>query len=1680
MKIRKRFPSNGPTGLPNLDLAPSPLTPPSPRQLAPRGSDPRVSVTDASPPHSAYQEPRAAGRARLLAAQHAWLPPQTLWTLADSKMPDEQMLATATAMRKAMLVGFKKAGIAADDGWKQLTDDPVLHKDQSIVLSLKRYMTGALGPWPILDEHVDHIQRNLKSLGYGDGLHPNGVWGPEWNQAYQDWKHAEVEKQLGGHAPGETPVGTALRMLSALTPTHVGNTLVGFAKAMPHAFRQVLADTADAALGSAAGVLGNARPGDVVGGFVMGQTPEQYASGVQGGTVTGYRSGGYQYAPGEGPHVAHIAGRFLDDVGTMLLTHDAFKLGAATSRAIGEGAARRGVAALSEAEAANAAGVITNSLEPRFTGRLGAFASESVGTAAERTPQFLGNTARKFGDTLARTNVPVIGRTGAWVAETADKGSWYYKARTLAASAYRIPAVAVAGETAGAASLYGAKMRAEAALANRFGNGALQGVSNEHVLDELNDTVKHRLDFTALGKHFEPNIDMLQFLLHGPMHGPGAVSERFGDEVQNLTTAGIDTLGRLGFEAQMEHATGLSHADWVQIAGDENRLAKHWSHTLREVAATHYAETRIDGVIDEAMRSGDLLSQPTGRDRMKILRTLESEAWHDPEIQRNAIREVLVMDGQENVARRVAKEIESNAAGNNPKAFYRRKLSGFLDASAIMEKRIIPYLTGNENLADEPLALKAEGARYGLASKETLSLQDGMRMVGDLRAEQRTLDARISAFADAARARSEAGELTPEQQAAIAAAPSPRDVEDLENKVGDLLHLHFHVNAREMPHGLEGKLDTFERFAREDLPAEVRLPDGGMEAGVPTAMRNAWGKIDALGYKVVKGTDIGWQHVAQSNLDVFDGPITVQRKLAEFVGLNPDAFSPRAIGEWNRIGMRRNINKLVDEGTISHPPFATTDTTLAYLRDQGIIEAPPRGIAGRITRAPKRAVRALMAAQPDLTEAQAEASIRAEISSALQLRDIPRKAAIEVLTDPVRWNKYAEESSKRARSDVAAQSGDYKLVRPLTASEFQPTLRRLPSLTRDDLLTANEATAAEAETRFRQYADERDRLAQEGAPLGDPAYQRANDLASLYHNFLAGRYERVSAGIAQDAGLVAPYTRAEAEAIYDAIRRGYAMPKQYMLGLSRVENMFRASMGFAGRGGMTARFAGGAIIGAAGGAFASAVTGERDLDDVGKNMLQAAVAGGTLSALGGDEWGWLIANLPNKLIQLRNEFRFELSPYFSARRIAKTNAKLALEGIAATAAPLRAMERAGTLAEDNAVLRRVFPEITSEVADEAERYLRDNDVFGLYNGRHFEAYAAGQWARMGLSDAEIRAKIVKTFEYGSRNGVGRTALERTTNFVFFPFSFDKTLYRNFGAFLLDRPAQRVLLTNALGAYHAFNEAHKNGDVPGSASWFERYAPVLEEAQKLNAFSHGLSFGEPGGINAPLLNAFLPQSWGSDKQNLATLRRFIPAINDLQHLWGSMVEQGKIAVEEGHALHGKYAGGVGQWEPTPGTERFRVDKAFEMQREWFSTYAKAIDYNQHRGRKQAWVFPRNSYFGKFGGEPVTKTTINLIVEDRFPEFSADSGAIAGVLTNTDIARYRLDAKSGPNGEYVARFFDLAEKWRRALEGDLPVSTAAAGTANMRRAAAYLSQHDARFYDLYQRHLRSVFGPLEKVK
>jgi hypothetical protein len=365
----------------------------------------------------------------------------------------------------------------------------------------------------------------------------------------------------------------------------------------------------------------------------------------------------------------------------------------------------------------------------------------------------------------------------------------------------------------------------------------------------------------------------------------------------------------------------------------------------------------------------------------------------------------------------------------------------------------------------------------------------------------------------------------------------------------------------------------------------------------------------------------------------------------------------------------------------------------------------------------------------------------------------------------------------------------------------------------------------------------------------------------------------------------------------------------------------------------------------------------------------------------------------------------------------------------------------------------------------------------------FEAYYAWQKHLAGETDDEIRQGLRRVFDYGSTRQEGRSALERTANTVFFPFSFEKTLLRNVGAHMLDHPQQALLLTGAISAY---DEANKHQAVH---QWVQDHLPILRDMEKLNAFAHGISPGELGGINAPLLNLFLPQMWGKE-MNKKNLKRMLPVWNDFGSLMKDLNEQRIIGqnallnARDYAITRGKPRTSLDPYRPTI-TRTAQQIHATKKRAELITALATVLDYNSKTSdltRKILWpTIP--GLPGDVQGQPIDRTSISSLVKIWYPAYDPGSSSRYAqeqqAALNEQIGKI-AETEPRKAAEYRA-YARLADTIQGHLNrGDYDTPQAASLMMTMRNIAGDLAEQNPEFYKMFQSHYQYAFGPQTEVE
>lgn len=237
--------------------------------------------------------------------------------------------------------------------------------------------------------------------------------------------------------------------------------------------------------------------------------------------------------------------------------------------------------------------------------------------------------------------------------------------------------------------------------------------------------------------------------------------------------------------------------------------------------------------------------------------------------------------------------------------------------------------------------------------------------------------------------------------------------------------------------------------------------------------------------------------------------------------------------------------------------------------------------------------------------------------------------------------------------------------------------------------------------------------------------------------------------------------------------------------------------------------------------------------------------------------------LPNHLQRAALALRFTLNPAFEARLLTKGQLiKLAAEDLSPSFRPRTTMVRKGILDEARDIWTRVEGGSVTAL-DDAERVVLQGGLFG-YNARDHATYdywrvykqkvgeytAAGQTAEAADAAAigYLKEKGRRLWTYG-----GRSPLEKSVNFLFFPFSFEKKVVTLAADYMTAKPV-RILLLHAAAKHIETIEKSDGATRSKISEVIAKYAPMYRELNKLNAFAHGLSPGEFGGVMRPVADA----------------------------------------------------------------------------------------------------------------------------------------------------------------------------------------------------------------------------------
>ena len=495
-----------------------------------------------------------------------------------------------------------------------------------------------------------------------------------------------------------------------------------------------------------------------------------------------------------------------------------------------------------------------------------------------------------------------------------------------------------------------------------------------------------------------------------------------------------------------------------------------------------------------------------------------------------------------------------------------------------------------------------------------------------------------------------------------------------------------------------------------------------------------------------------------------------------------------------------------------------------------------------------------------------------------------------------------------------------------------------------------------------------------------------------------------------------------------------------------------------------------------------------------EDWLYAGLGVGNVSFAGVN--GMKLAELPSRFFNIRSRIRYQESLMFAYRRMFKTMAKGITENIPPTMYPEAKMDEMGITSQADAIHRRIFPEdnVKNAFLDDAERVVSEGDLYNLYSPRDSARWASYWLQKQGFSDEQIRQKISNVMDYGNR-----TAAERSLNAVFFPFSFNKTVMRQFGGFLMTHPGQRMILSTLMDQYD------KHGG-PDALAWLETHAPVIKEIEKLNAFEHGIGLGQAGGINSPyfqglahFLTLFGPKriDYGSSSKNdqaIKTLKQYIPLLKEFtdlfidpntNHLGGQVGDTfgntwaGITTDIQKYAMHSQDT----DWSPIRHTSMgysLQQSEGWAYRSRMITMLSKVLDYNYaNPNTRKGWPnwVPQNT---GLWGKPITKSSIGELVHYKYPAWDNTAAAVISQQKATEADRFIGETSaSNPNLGAAYRVFDTKAKQVSDAVGrdSVKPDKLAVLTDEFRKVAVQLSLQDPNFKGFYKTHYERLFGPLE---
>lgn len=341
-----------------------------------------------------------------------------------------------------------------------------------------------------------------------------------------------------------------------------------------------------------------------------------------------------------------------------------------------------------------------------------------------------------------------------------------------------------------------------------------------------------------------------------------------------------------------------------------------------------------------------------------------------------------------------------------------------------------------------------------------------------------------------------------------------------------------------------------------------------------------------------------------------------------------------------------------------------------------------------------------------------------------------------------------------------------------------------------------------------------------------------------------------------------------------------------------------------------------------GGAQAASAAGASDMDALAAGAAASTLgfgamrgimtAAGKPAAKLTKSWA-TYSRLGDSMIRERDRVRFALSPIFDVQRytegmVLSLTAQTGDVDLPITLRPMKLSQDLTGKSKAQILDEYKMAGNTEEWLDAVESgqaWFYERGLMG-FSPTEWMAATHARLVHHGWESAEAADKVREIYTYGLK---GRSGLEQSVNFVFFPFSFQKKYLGAVGKFMADDIGRAMVMHDTLKMLEIVSEHY---DLE------ERYRdrmPILDQLRKVNSVAYGISPGQLGGINRPYLdlirsspgtataydnivNIFLPQALEikseGDMENLKyNMRRVLPIMRDIQDLHEDIMEQGHV-------------------------------------------------------------------------------------------------------------------------------------------------------------------------------------------